>query len=384
MMLKRIKSKDQGLRFDIIDKLLKKRKGHTVKEITTHVNNALEGEGIKVDQRTIYSDLNDLRDKYKLNILKEGSRYKYADPNDGYRKPRAESKDKEMLALGLEAFASLKHLSFFNKFSDVVNRLLAGSLNDGFEDEEKSRIIQIGESYNSSGYQYIEKIYHAIKNKIAIRMLYTNNAGLTNWRIISPYILKEYRNQWYMVAYTTDSSRAPSSRPLATTVACPKTSSAASRMSGPCNRWYTPTRRIRPTCSGTCAANGSCAHRRAALGTTVPSNPGSRRAISCRPHEIATPTSLRARTRMAHQASPPLAHHLQAHLLPHVSRACLLRQPAHLRVAIGTPWVPLAGGRTASAVLARSCNNSAGLWTASARTAAATLCMALCCHRGST
>ncbi len=211
MMLKRIKSKDQGLRFDIIDKLLKKRKGHTVKEITTHVNNALEGEGIKVDQRTIYSDLNDLRDKYKLNILKEGSRYKYADPNDGYRKPRAESKDKEMLALGLEAFASLKHLSFFNKFSDVVNRLLVGNLYEGIKDEEKKRIIQIGESYNGSGYHYIEKIYHAIKNKIAIRMLYTNNAGVTNWRIISPYILKEYRNQWYMVAYTKDSSRGPSS-----------------------------------------------------------------------------------------------------------------------------------------------------------------------------
>jgi predicted DNA-binding transcriptional regulator YafY len=211
MMLKRIKSKDQGLRFDVIDKLLKKRKGHTVQEITSHVNNVLEGEGIKVDKRTIYSDLNDLRDKYKLNILKEGSRYKYADSNDGYRKPRAESADKEMLALGLEAFASLKHLSFFDKFSDVVNRLLVGNLYEGIKEEEKKRIIQIGESYNGSGYQYIEKIYHAIKNKKAIRVLYTNNAGLMNWRIISPYILKDYRNQWYMVGYTTDSSRGPSS-----------------------------------------------------------------------------------------------------------------------------------------------------------------------------
>jgi predicted DNA-binding transcriptional regulator YafY len=105
----------------------------------------------------------------------------------------------------------LKHLSFFDKFSDVVNRLLVGNLYEGIKDEEKKRIIQIGESYNGSGYQYIEKIYHAIKNKKAIRVLYTNNARLTNWRIISPYILKEYRNQWYMVGYTADSSRGPSS-----------------------------------------------------------------------------------------------------------------------------------------------------------------------------
>jgi predicted DNA-binding transcriptional regulator YafY len=210
-MTKKFKSKDQGLRFDVIDKLLKKRKGHTVKEITKHVNNALEGEGIKVDQRTIYSDLNDLRDKYKLNILKEGSRYKYADPNDGYRKPRAESADKETLALGLEAFASLKHLSFFDKFSDVVNRLLVGNLYEGIKDEEKKRIIQIGESYNGSGHQYIEQVYQAIKNKTAIRILYNKGVDNTKGRSISPYILKEYRNQWYMVGYTTDSSRGPSS-----------------------------------------------------------------------------------------------------------------------------------------------------------------------------
>jgi predicted DNA-binding transcriptional regulator YafY len=211
-MTKKFKSKDQGLRFDVIDKLLKKRKGHTVKEITKHVNNALEGEDIKVDQRTIYSDLNDLRDKYKLNILKEGSRYKYADPNDGYRKPRAESADKETLALGLEAFASLKHLSFFDKFSDVVNRLLVGNLYEGIKDEEKKRIIQIGDSYNDSGYQYIEQVYQAIKNKTAIRILYNKGVDNSKGRTISPYILKEYRNQWYMVGYSKDSSGEPSSR----------------------------------------------------------------------------------------------------------------------------------------------------------------------------
>jgi predicted DNA-binding transcriptional regulator YafY len=88
---------------------------------------------------------------------------------------------------------------------------MAGNIFESLDDEEKPRVIQIGESYNESGYQYIEKVYQAIKNKTAIRVLYTNNAGDMNWRIISPYLLKEYRNQWYMVGYTKDSSRGPSS-----------------------------------------------------------------------------------------------------------------------------------------------------------------------------
>lgn len=205
-------NKNQGLRFEIIEGLLKKRHGYKVDELHELVNKALIDKGyIEVTSKTIRNDMDMLESVYGIEIIKEKGRYKYADAKDSYRKPRVESGDQETLALGLEAFSSLDNLPFFNKFSDVVNRLLAGNLYEGIQGEEKNRIIQIGESYNDSGYQYIEKIYHAIKNKKAIRVLYTNNAGVTNWRIISPYLLKEYRNQWYMVGYTKDSSRGPSS-----------------------------------------------------------------------------------------------------------------------------------------------------------------------------
>lgn len=213
------KSKQQGLRFNVIDKLLKMRKGYTIEELLEQVNRVLKDKGKEaVTQRTIYNDLNDLESIYQIEIIKEsGNRRKYANPNDSYKKPRVESGDKETLALGLEAFSNLKHFTFFNKFSDVVNRLLAGNIYAGIEDEDKSRIIQIGESYNDSGYNHIEKIYHAIKNKTAIHVLYNKGTENTTWRTISPYILKEYRNQWYMVGYSENSSRGPSSSVYALT-----------------------------------------------------------------------------------------------------------------------------------------------------------------------
>jgi predicted DNA-binding transcriptional regulator YafY len=207
------KSKQQNLRFRVIERLLKMQKGYTIEELLEHVNIALRDKGkLEVTLRTIYNDLNDLESNYQIEIIKEsGNRRKYANKNDSFKKPRFESGDKETLALGLDAFSNIKHLSFFNKFSDVVNRLLAGNLYEGIEDEEKSRIIQIGESYNDSGYNHIEKIYHAIKNKTAIHVFYKKGAKNTTWRTISPYILKEYRNQWYMVGYSENSDRGPSS-----------------------------------------------------------------------------------------------------------------------------------------------------------------------------
>lgn len=206
-------NKNQGLRFDILDGLLKRRIGYKVEELHLLVNKALNDQGINdVTSKTIRNDMDKLESDYGLEIIKEKGRYKYADSKDSYRRPRLENKDKEILELSLDAFSSLKHLSFYNKFSDVVNRLLAGSLYDGIEDEDKARIIQIGDSYNDSGYQYIEQVYQAIKSKSAIRVLYNKGVDNTKGRTISPYILKEYRNQWYMVGYSKDSSGDPSSR----------------------------------------------------------------------------------------------------------------------------------------------------------------------------
>lgn len=205
-------NKNQGLRFEIIEGLLKKRYGYKVDELHGLVNKTLNDKGFNdVTSKTIRNDMVILESVYGIEIIKEKGRYKYADAKDSYRKPRVESGDKETLALGLEAFSSLKNLPFYNKFSDVVNRLLAGNLYEGIQDEEKYRIIQIGESYNDSGYHHIERVYQAIKIKKAIRVLYNKGSQDSKWRTISPYILKEYRNQWYMVGYSKDSSRGPSS-----------------------------------------------------------------------------------------------------------------------------------------------------------------------------
>jgi predicted DNA-binding transcriptional regulator YafY len=207
------KSKKQNLRFEVIENLLKKKRGYTVEELCEQVNAKLKN---KIDNtitaRTVYNDLIDLEEIYKIKIIKEaGSKRRYANSNDSFKKPIVEKEDEQILSLGLEQLSGLKHLSFFNKFSDVVNRLLAGNIYQNIEEEGKSRIIQIGESYNDNGYNFINEIYQAIKNKKVIRVLY--NKGIINkkYRNISPYILKEYRNQWYMVGYSKDSDRGPSS-----------------------------------------------------------------------------------------------------------------------------------------------------------------------------
>ena len=86
---------------------------------------------------------------------------------------------------------------------------------------------------------------------------------------------------------------APSNGPLATSVACPWSRSSAS-YSTSCvgNRWYTTNGLLHRTCSGNCATNGSCAHRRATLGTTVPPTSARRLPIYRSPNVLATCTGL--------------------------------------------------------------------------------------------
>ena len=183
-------NKEKGLRFDITERLLKKSRGITVNEICKHVNVVLEGKGIKsITPRTIYNDIEELKLDYGIDIIKEGNRHRYANTSVSYKKPEINSEEQDAVDLGMAVISSMKRVNLINKFSDVVNRFMAGNIFESLDDEEKPRVIQIGESYNESGYQYIEKVYQAIKNKTAIRVLYTNNTGDMNWRIISPYLL---------------------------------------------------------------------------------------------------------------------------------------------------------------------------------------------------
>jgi predicted DNA-binding transcriptional regulator YafY len=206
-------NKNQFLRFQRLNTLLKKNKGYTIPELTQIVNDKLADKGLEsVTTRTIYSDLKSIETTFEIEIKKQGKRYKYANPKDSINDSKANQEEQKIVKEGLELFTSaLQNIPLVEKFNDVIQRLLSGDVFEKINDQDSTRVIQIGEYYNKSGFEYLERIYKAIKEKRPIKAHYQKSTQETNWRIISPYILKEYRNQWYLVGFSRDSSRGGSS-----------------------------------------------------------------------------------------------------------------------------------------------------------------------------
>lgn len=193
--------KNPRKRFIIIDGILKSHKRYSIKEIAEKVNEQLEEDGYAmVSERMIYNDIQMLQNEFPVNIIKKDGKYQYETRDESITNEILDQKDREIIEMALQTFSIYKGSGFFEKFDDVITRLMAGSVLRRLNKSDNKKYIQIGELNGKTGQEWIEVIYDAIVNYKTLKMHYKPYGGETKTRTISPYLLKEYRNMWYMVA----------------------------------------------------------------------------------------------------------------------------------------------------------------------------------------
>jgi predicted DNA-binding transcriptional regulator YafY len=193
--------KNPRKRFIIIDGILKSHKRYSIKEIAEKVNEQLEEDGYAmVSERMIYNDIQMLQNEFPVNIIKKDGKYQYETRDESITNEILDQKDREIIEMALQTFSIYKGSGLFEKFDDVITRLMAGSVLRRLNKSDHKKYIQIGELTGKTGQEWIEVIYDAIVNYKTLIIHYKPYGGETKTRTISPYLLKEYRNVWYMVA----------------------------------------------------------------------------------------------------------------------------------------------------------------------------------------
>jgi len=194
-------SKNARKRFILIDGILKSHKRYSIKEIAEKVNEQLEEDGFAmVSERMIYNDILMMQEEYPVNIIKKDGKYQYETRDESITNEILDQKDRELIEMALQTFSIYKGSWLFEKFDDVITRLMAGSVLRRLNKSDHKKYIQIGELTGKTGQEWIEVIYDAIVNYKTLIIHYKPYGGETKTRTISPYLLKEYRNVWYMVA----------------------------------------------------------------------------------------------------------------------------------------------------------------------------------------
>lgn len=193
------------IRYKTIDDCLRNRyRKWTLDDLIEKVSQVLyEREGIHsgISKRTIQSDIQLMRsDKLGYNapiVVKERKYYSYSDDNFSITNVPINDADVEKMK---EIVGVLKQFNGFNYFSEMSD-MIARLENNLYTSTHQTRnCIQFEDNRHLKGLELINPLYQSILNKRCLLMDYQSFKAVRPQQFICyPYLLKEYRNRWFLI-----------------------------------------------------------------------------------------------------------------------------------------------------------------------------------------
>lgn len=202
------------LRYKTIDQMLRRGRKVTLDELIEACNDALYetyGYG-EVSRRTIQHDIQEMRYSQALGYyapIKVVEKKYYMYDEYGYSITKIPISSEDMAQLS-EAVGLLKQMSSFRGFDgveDVVNRLEDYVASMRYKVEP---VILLESNERLRGLEYITDLHDAIMNKEPIEVTYKPfRSTEAQTFCFSPYILKEFRNRWFVFGDRHDFAYTP-------------------------------------------------------------------------------------------------------------------------------------------------------------------------------
>lgn len=194
------------LRYKTIDDCLRNRyRKWTLDDLIQKVSDKLyECEGITtgVSRRTIQGDIQTMRsDKlgYNAPIIVTGKKYySYEDPAYSITNAPINQADVNKMKEVVGILKQFNGFAYFDEMSDMIARLE----NNLYRSTHQSRnFLQLENNQLVKGIEHITPLYQAILNRRPLLVEYKSfKATESKQHICYPYVLKEYRNRWFLVA----------------------------------------------------------------------------------------------------------------------------------------------------------------------------------------
>lgn len=192
------------IRYKTIDQCLQNRfRKWTLEDLIEKVSEALyEYEGIKgVSKRTIQSDLQLMRsDKLGYNapiVVKEKKYYSYEKAGFSITKIPINGADVEKMKEIVGILKQFNGFSYFDEMGEMISKLE----NNLYRTTHQSRnCIQFETNKLLKGIEHIYPLYQSVLNKKSLLIEYKSfKAKESKHQIYFPYLLKEYRNRWFLI-----------------------------------------------------------------------------------------------------------------------------------------------------------------------------------------
>lgn len=207
------------VRYKTIDRMLRGGRMATLDEIIDACQDAIDrtiGFG-SVSRRTIQHDIQEMRYSEALGyyapiVVKDKKFYTYEDRHYSISKLRFSDEDMRQLSEAMDILKQMSGFAAFQDVEDVVNRLEDYVASMRYKREP---VILLEKNDRLRGLELITPIHEAITSRTALKVLYkpfrsTEPMSL----VVSPYILKEFRNRWFLFGRKKQTEGVPSDQLL--------------------------------------------------------------------------------------------------------------------------------------------------------------------------
>jgi predicted DNA-binding transcriptional regulator YafY len=196
--------KEARIRHKIIDQLLRSPRKRSVVEIAKEVSERLFSQ---ISKETIYVDLRYLQDEYGAVLVREKGKVYYEDSNFSIENLPLTDEDTELLNVASMIFRTFKKSSILHKFESTIDKILTGTSLGVIFGRDNLNYIQFDIASGDAGYEWIEPLMKAIADKVPVEITYHKYGGTPEKKLISPYVLKEFRNHWYLIGFDQRESK---------------------------------------------------------------------------------------------------------------------------------------------------------------------------------
>ena len=203
-------NKNALIRYKTIDKCLQNRyRKWTLDDLIEACSDALyeyEGKMMNVSKRTIQLDIQTMRsDKLGYNapiIVVDKKYYTYEDPEYSIMNIGISTQDLKQISDSVAFLSQFKGFSHFKGLQEVVQKLE----DHVYSHQTNTRpVIDFEKNDHLKGLNFLDSLHKHILQHHSILITYQSfKSRQPNTFVFYPYLLKEYRNRWFVIGSRTD------------------------------------------------------------------------------------------------------------------------------------------------------------------------------------